>query len=157
MFFKSKYIIEFSKSKDDVLTNINDKLSKSIFDIGKEYIGTTSENGFQIQLSTWRNSPTIRGKFIKKNEENYLDIRIGYLYNDVLIYIIFIFLLPIYMISMSHYKTAFLFLGIGIISLLINIMTLKFLIRKFFSELKRYDRLCRISKINYFNSTCFTP
>ena len=149
MLFKSKYIIEFSKSKDDVLTNINDKLSKSIFDIGKEYIGTTSENSFQIQLSTWINSPTIIGKFIKKNEGNYLDVRIGYLYNDILIYIIFIFL-PIYMVSLSDYKTAFLFFGIGIISLFINIITLKFLIRNFFSELKNYDRLCRISKINYF-------
>ncbi|WP_263602800.1 hypothetical protein [Chryseobacterium sp. PET-29] len=151
MFFKSKYIIEFSKSKNELLTNIDDKLSKSIFDIGKEYIGTTSENSFQIQLSTWKNSPTITGKFIKKNEKNYLDVRIGYLYNDVLIYIIFIFLLPIYMISLSDYKTAFLFFGIGITSLFINIITLKFLIRKFFSELKSYDRLCRISKINYFN------
>lgn len=150
MLFDQKYKIKFSKSKDDLLININNKLSKSVFDVGKEYIGTIGENSFQIQLCGWRNSPTIIGKLLKKNNEYYLDVRIGYLYMDVLIYIIFFLLLPICMISSSEYTTAFLFLGIGIICIIFNVITLKFLKRKFFSELVIYDRFCRISKSNEF-------
>lgn len=148
MLIDQRYRIKFSVSKEKVLTILNNKLSKSIFDVGKEYIGTIGENNLEIQLCNWRNSPTIIGEFVEENDEYYLDVRIGYLYMDVLIYIIFFLLLPICTISSSDYTTAFLFLGIGIIFVFVNNRTLKFLKRKFFSELISYDRLCRIAKIN---------
>ncbi|SIQ43934.1 hypothetical protein SAMN05880574_1138 [Chryseobacterium sp. RU37D] len=69
MFFKSKYIIEFSKPKEEILNDIDKNLSKKFFDWNKCFAGKVSENSFDIKFSYDKMSPYFKGKFVAKEDK----------------------------------------------------------------------------------------
>jgi len=69
MFFKSKYIVEFSKPKEEILNGIEKNLSKKCFDWNKYFEGRVSENSFDIKVSYDRMSPYFKGKFVAKEDK----------------------------------------------------------------------------------------
>ncbi len=69
MFFKSKYIVEFSKPKEEILNDIDKNLSKKFFDWNKFFVGRVSENSFDIKFNYDKMSPYFKGKFVAKEDK----------------------------------------------------------------------------------------
>jgi hypothetical protein len=69
MIFSSKYKIEFSKSKEEILNDIEKNLSKKFFDWNKRFEGNVTKNSFDIKFSYDRMSPYFKGKFVAKEDK----------------------------------------------------------------------------------------
>ncbi|AZA57225.1 hypothetical protein [Chryseobacterium shandongense] len=69
MFFKSKYIIEFSKPKEEILDDIDKNLYKKFFDWNKRFAGKVSDNSFDVKFFQDKMSPYFEGKFVGKENK----------------------------------------------------------------------------------------
>jgi len=146
MNFKSKYNIKFSKPKELVLNYINENSCKSLFDFNKKYIGLTFNNGFDIKFFGSKNSPTIKGNFVTREEE-YLLLTISYIYVDVMAYIFIFTFLPLYMLFTKEYAVMFIFVGVGSLFTVIKYFILNESKRRFLKSLRNFDKLCVITEI----------
>lgn len=68
MFFESTYIIEFSKSKEEILNEIESNLCKNLFDLDKSFDGNLTSEGFELRYVNSNASPKILGDF-RKDED----------------------------------------------------------------------------------------
>jgi hypothetical protein len=69
MIFKSRYRIEFSKSKEEILNDIDKNLYKKFFDWNKRFAGNVTENSFDIKFFQDKMSPYFKGNFIGKEDK----------------------------------------------------------------------------------------
>ncbi|MFN4364323.1 hypothetical protein [Chryseobacterium hispalense] len=69
MFFKSKYIIEFSKPKEEILNDIDKNLYKKFFDWNKRFAGEVSDNSFDVKFFQDKMSPYFKGRFVGKENK----------------------------------------------------------------------------------------
>lgn len=69
MFFKSKYIIEFSKPKEEILNDIDKNLYKKFFDWNKRFAGEVSDNSFDVKFFHDKMSPYFKGRFVAKENK----------------------------------------------------------------------------------------
>lgn len=69
MFFKSKYIVEFSKPKEEILDDIDKNLYKKFFDWNKRFAGEVSDNSFDVKFFHDKMSPYFKGKFVGKENK----------------------------------------------------------------------------------------
>lgn len=81
MFFKSKYIIEFSKPKAEILDDIDKNLYKKFFDWNKRFAGKVSDNSFDVKFFQDKMSPYFKGRFFgKENKPESIELTV---YSDV--------------------------------------------------------------------------
>ena len=151
MFFKSRYILEFSKPKREVLENIEKGIFQSFPNyFGKNFTGKVSENGFKIKLMGGGDSPTFKGNFIlnRDNEESF-ELSVGFEYYEILIYLIFLSFI-LFLIIKSYDGNYYLML-IYLVVLGLIIFSGYFRLKKkkslFFDYLKNFDRDCKITHI----------
>lgn len=90
MFLESKYRVEFSKSKEEVLGNIKESIFGGFPDFyGKSFKGKTTENGFKVRLME-KDFQTFKGNFILDKDQKYsLELLIGFEFYQLLSVIIF--------------------------------------------------------------------
>jgi hypothetical protein len=90
MFLKSKYRVEFSKSKEEILENIKDSIFRGFPDFfGKSFKGKVTENGFKVRLME-KDFQTFKGEFIIDKDNKYsLELFIGLEFYQILIPFIF--------------------------------------------------------------------
>lgn len=151
MFFKSRYILEFSKPKREVLENIEKNIFQGFSNyFGKSFTGKISENGFKIKLMGGSDSPTFKGNFIlnRDNEESF-ELSVGFEYYEVLLYLVFLSF--ILLLIIKSYDGNYYLIPIYLAILGFIIFSGYFRLKKkkslFFDYLKNFDRNCEIIHI----------
>jgi len=150
MFLESKYHIEFSKSKEDVLGNIKNSIFGGFPDFfGKSFTGKVVENGFKVRLMK-KDFQTFKGNFIRDKEDKYsLELFIGLEFYQLLTLVIFFcFSLTILIRNFSgeYYILSIYLIVIGLITYT-NYRDSKKGKQLFFDYLKNFDRDCEITSI----------
>lgn len=90
MIFKSRYKIEFSKSKEIVLENIRNSIfGGSPNNFAKNFNGKVFENGFRVKVMGPTEPLTFKGSFVvNKNKQETLELSVGIRYLDIIIYLL---------------------------------------------------------------------
>ncbi|MFL9833235.1 hypothetical protein [Chryseobacterium terrae] len=151
MFFKSRYILEFSKPKREVLENIEKDIFLSFSNyFGKSFTGKVSENGFKIKLLGGKDSPTFKGNFIlnKDNEESF-ELSVGFEYYEILLYLIFLSFILIFIIKSYDENYYLIPIYLAVLGLIISSRYFQIKKKKslFFDYLKNFDKDCKITYI----------
>lgn len=151
MFFKSRYILEFSKPKREVLENIEKDIFQDFSNyFGKSFTGKVSENGFKIKLMGGRDSPTFKGNFIlnRDNEESF-ELSVGFEYYEILHYLIFLSFILVFIIKSYDGNYYLMPIYLAVLGLIIfsGYFRLKNKKSLFFDYLKNFDRDCNITHI----------
>lgn len=150
MFLESKYRVEFSKSKEEVLGNIKESIFGGFPDFyGKSFKGKTTENGFKVRLME-KDFQTFKGNFILDKDQKYsLELLIGFEFYQLLSLVIFIGFLLFMIIKDiygDHYFSVLYIMAAAII-IYTNFSGLKRGKELFFSYLESFDSDCEIIQI----------
>jgi len=150
MFLKSKYRVEFSKSKEDVLENIKSSIFGGFPDFfGKSFTGKILENGFKIRLMR-KDFQTFKGNFIRDKDDKYsLELFVGLEFYQLLaLAAFFCFSLTILIrnFSENYYFLSLYLIAIGLM-VYKNYRDSKKGKELFFDYLKNFDRDCEIISI----------
>lgn len=150
MFLKSKYRVEFSKSKEEVLENIKGSIFRDFPDFfGKSFTGKTTENGFKIRLMK-KDFQIFKGNFILDRDHKYsLELLIGLELYQLLIPFIILscFLFVIIKNFYGDYSLFVLYLIVTAIIIYANYSSSKKGKELFFNYLKHFDKNCEIIHI----------
>ena len=150
MFLESKYRVEFSKPKEEVLGNIKESIFGGFPDFyGKSFKGKTTENGFKVRLME-KDFQTFKGNFILDKDQKYsLELLIGFEFYQLLLlsfgigFLIFTFIKDFY----GDYYFSVLYLIAMAMIIYTNFSGSKRGKELFFSYLKNFDRDCEIIHI----------
>jgi len=150
MFLESKYQIEFSKSKDDVLENIKNSILKtSPSNFAKNFTGKVFDNGFRVKVMGTE-PLTFKGNFsLNKNNEEILELTIGVRYPDIILYLL-LFFMVVFIIDKNYeedYKIAIVYLGIFIFIIISSVIDAKKSKKLFFGFLEKFDKEYKIVPI----------
>jgi ABC-type multidrug transport system fused ATPase/permease subunit len=151
MFLESKYQIEFSKSKEDVLENIKNSIfrtSPNIF--AKNFNGKVFDNGFRVKIMGTE-PLTFKGSFsVNKNNEETLELSVGIRYLDIIFYLLFFFAI-VFIIDKNYeedYKVAIVYLGLFIFVTVLSFINAKKSKKLFFNFLEKLDKEYKIVSKN---------
>jgi len=150
MFLESKYRVEFSKSKEEVLGNIKESIFGGFPDFyGKSFKGKTTENGFKVRLME-KDFQTFKGNFILDKDQKYsLELLIGFEFYQLLSVIIFTAFF-LFIIIKDFYGDRYFSLPYLIaiaVMIYTNFSGSERGKELFFSYLKNFDRDCEIIHI----------
>lgn len=150
MFLKSKYRVEFSKSKEEVLENIKSNIFGGFSDFfGKSFTGEITKNGFKVRLMK-KDFQIFKGNFIVDRNNKYsLELLIGLELYQLLIPFIILncFLFVIIKNFCGDYSLFALYLIVIAIIIYANYSSSKKGKELFFSYLKNFDKDCEIIHI----------
>ncbi|GAA5090830.1 hypothetical protein GCM10023210_17520 [Chryseobacterium ginsengisoli] len=143
MVFKSKYQIEFSKSKGEVLENIKNSIfgaTPNLF--AKNFNGKVFENGFKVKVMGTE-SFSFKGNFtVNKNNEETLELIVGIGYLDVILYFLLYSWISfmIYKNYEKDYYVAIVYFGLSIFIIISRYLDAKKSKKMFFNFLEKLDK-----------------
>jgi len=143
MIFKSRYRIEFSKSKEIVLENIKNSIFGAPNNFAKKFNGKVFENGFKIKVMGPAEPLTFKGNFVvnKVNEEN-LELSVGIGYLDIIIYLL-IFCYFLYAIDKyyeENHEFVIVSLGVLVFAIISRYISSRKSKKIFFDYLESFDK-----------------
>ncbi|SHM06718.1 hypothetical protein [Chryseobacterium polytrichastri] len=152
MIFQSRYRIEFSKPKEEILNKIENNLYKKFFDWDKSFKGRVTSEGFNLKYVSLNLSPKISGDFRKDEqgkEKLLLTISFGFLnLLAVLFATLFTFFIAfLFTLFVEKYAWIFIliFYAIYIQSIRIYWISSKDEVLEY---LRNLDKLCEVSSLN---------
>lgn len=143
MIFKTRYRIEFSKSKEIVLENIKNSIfGGSPNNFAKNFNGKVFENGFKVKVMGTE-PLTFKGNYtVNKNKQETLELSIGIGYLDIILYLL-IFFLIVFIIDKNYEEddnVVIVYLGLSIFIVISGYINAKKSKKIFFNYLENFDK-----------------
>ncbi|MFP3593881.1 hypothetical protein [Chryseobacterium sp. SIMBA_038] len=152
MIFKSKYRIEFSKPKEEILNKIENNLYKKFFDWDKSFKGKVTSEGFDLKYVNWNLSPKILGDFRKDEdgkEKLWLTISFGFLNLLAVSFATLITFFIAFLVTLFFEKYIWIFILI-FYAIYVQLIRIYWISSKdeVLEYLRNLDKLCEVSSLN---------